>query len=294
MSRKAMKTSAKVEGGGNILTWQADNVNHAASPGSFSKGEEIVNSGSVLSAAKSPSGVVGSVRGSDYTPYSITISLDGSASCSCPDRRGGWCKHSVAVMLSVIRSNPGAAIAASSVPSYNPFAGGGKKAAARPKRAAATKKSYKDDDDFVDDDDEESSEEESEEDSEEEEIPVRKTFTPKAKVAAPAVQLTSGLFGAPTFSTFTQTATISAVTFGTPTGAAVPVLTDARLVFQAPAQLPFQPQLNLGHGTCGDCRRGAHGGVRCKGCSFSLCADCEVMGRCWHHMAMMGAGHTFA
>jgi len=74
MSRKSSKTSAMVSGGGNILTWQEDNVNNVASPGSFPKGADLASDGSVLSAAKSPTGVVGSVRGSGMR-FLVLLSL---------------------------------------------------------------------------------------------------------------------------------------------------------------------------------------------------------------------------
>lgn len=72
-------------------------------------------------------------------------------------------------------------------------------------------------------------------------------------------------------------------------------------VFAAPVQLPTQPQMlnafpwqpiQRGFQQCGDCMRGRPS-FRCSGCSFSVCDDCEQLGRKWHHLAVTGPEHSF-
>jgi len=151
-------------------------------------------------------------------------------------------------MLQVIRGNPGAAIATSAVPSFNPYKKTPTRAAPRAKRAAATKKKKYDDDDFVvDDDEEEEEEEESDESSSEDEPRYRKSpaaFNPKAVTHnyTPAI-VAPTLFGAPQ-----QQPTITRVGFGNTATTPVPILTETRLVVQAVPQLPFQPVHHVGHG----------------------------------------------
>ena len=151
-------------------------------------------------------------------------------------------------MLQVIRGNPGAAIATSAVPSFNPYKTAAKPAT-RAKRAAVTKKKKYDDDDFVvDDDEEEEEEEESDESSSEDDAPrYRKSaaaFNPKTVTHnyTPAI-VAPTLFGAPQ-----QQPTIARVGFGNTATTPVPVLTETRLVVQAVPQLPFQPVHHVGHG----------------------------------------------
>lgn len=77
----------------------------------FSRGKNYYADGAVLEVARRGSQITAYVEGSDYEPYQVTVSLSANgvtdAFCSCPYDSGGWCKHIVAVLLTLAHE-PGA------------------------------------------------------------------------------------------------------------------------------------------------------------------------------------------
>lgn len=69
----------------------------------FARGEEYFRDGSVLSIARRGDVLHASVEGSEDEPYFVTAMIRNGevadADCNCPYEYGGWCKHTVAVML---------------------------------------------------------------------------------------------------------------------------------------------------------------------------------------------------
>jgi hypothetical protein len=197
-----------------MSSWcNAATVRSNASAGSFGKGQELVASGLVLAANEEfGGGVVGTVQGSGDTPYRIKITQDG-ANCSCPDKRGGWCKHSVAVMLTVLNAKGGGVTTAAATASTSKRAPANKATPARAARAprktttrGRKKKNWNEDayeedeeeDYYYEEEDSEEEEEEEgyfeEEDSEEEEdvvVSARKTrsMNTKSKTTATATKI---------------------------------------------------------------------------------------------------------
>ncbi|MBK8799490.1 MAG: SWIM zinc finger family protein [Anaerolineales bacterium] len=61
--------------------------------------------------------ITGEVQGSEFEPYTVTVTLDEddailSAGCTCPVGAGGYCKHIVAVLLSVLKTPAAVAVRA--------------------------------------------------------------------------------------------------------------------------------------------------------------------------------------
>ena len=77
---------------------------------SYERGSSYYRSGAVSDVVRRGNLLTARVQGSDYAPYEIAVSLrdDGSigdASCTCPYDWGGYCKHIVAVLLTVLQGD---------------------------------------------------------------------------------------------------------------------------------------------------------------------------------------------
>jgi uncharacterized Zn finger protein len=70
---------------------------------SFDRGYSYYWDGAVISLVQRGNVVQAEVEGSQYEPYRVRITFDEGgvtwATCSCPYDWGGWCKHTVAVLL---------------------------------------------------------------------------------------------------------------------------------------------------------------------------------------------------
>lgn len=76
---------------------------------SFARGHDYFHTSAVADVTRRGSVLTGHVQGSDYTPYQIVVDLhaDGGiekALCSCPYTGSGYCKHVVAVLLTVLQN----------------------------------------------------------------------------------------------------------------------------------------------------------------------------------------------
>lgn len=77
---------------------------HAAGE-SFSRGVQYYQRGAVLEVVQRGDTYIAQVEGSQYEPYLVTVEIeDGAlvADCTCPYDYGDWCKHIVAVLLTVL------------------------------------------------------------------------------------------------------------------------------------------------------------------------------------------------
>lgn len=88
-------------------TFTEADIRAAASAQSFSRGMSYYNDGAVLEIVRRGAVITAEVEGSDYEPYEVTVKLDAgggidSAYCTCPYDYGGYCKHIVAVLLTVL------------------------------------------------------------------------------------------------------------------------------------------------------------------------------------------------
>jgi uncharacterized Zn finger protein len=82
-------------------------VRQLASAQSFERGEGYRASGAVLEPQRRGNTLTARVRGSDYEPYRVTITLGpagiANTRCNCPYDWGGICKHIVATLLTWVR-----------------------------------------------------------------------------------------------------------------------------------------------------------------------------------------------
>jgi uncharacterized Zn finger protein len=82
-------------------------VRQLASAQSFQRGEGYRASGAVLEPQRRGNTLTARVRGSDYEPYRVTITLGpagiANTRCNCPYDWGGICKHIVATLLTWVR-----------------------------------------------------------------------------------------------------------------------------------------------------------------------------------------------
>lgn len=90
-------------------------IRAGASSQSFDRGSSYFRSGAVHDIEKRGDLISGRVEGSDYEPYrvAVTVGEDGqvaSASCTCPYDWGGYCKHVVAVLLTVVHNQESIAV----------------------------------------------------------------------------------------------------------------------------------------------------------------------------------------
>lgn len=81
-------------------------VRRVATGESFERGYEYYDEGAVLSLILRAGVLQAEVEGSNPQPYTVRCMFDeqgvASATCTCPYDRGGWCKHIVATLLTVI------------------------------------------------------------------------------------------------------------------------------------------------------------------------------------------------
>ena len=85
-------------------------VRAGANDQSFQRGSSYYRTGAVSDLVRRGNLLTARVQGSEYAPYEITVSLldDGSiddATCTCPYDWGGYCKHIVAVLLTVLQGD---------------------------------------------------------------------------------------------------------------------------------------------------------------------------------------------
>ena len=72
----------------------------------FQRGADYYRSGAVTDVVQRGNAITAKVAGSEYQPYQVVVTLaaDGSiddATCTCPYDWGGFCKHIVALLLTV-------------------------------------------------------------------------------------------------------------------------------------------------------------------------------------------------
>ncbi len=85
-------------------------VRQHATPEVFRRGEDYLARGAVLSLLRRGDVLLAEVEGSDYAPYRVSITSGAggeiAAECSCPygAEWGGWCKHIVAALLTMMRT----------------------------------------------------------------------------------------------------------------------------------------------------------------------------------------------
>ena len=88
-----------------IPTLTAAQIRQHSSEDSYARGSSYSQEGRVGELILRDGRLYAAVEGSQYEPYQVTISFDAggvtSAECTCPYDWGGWCKHIVAVLLTV-------------------------------------------------------------------------------------------------------------------------------------------------------------------------------------------------
>jgi uncharacterized Zn finger protein len=86
-----------------MLELTEDKIRAMASPQSYERGVDYYQSGAVFNTQRMDDELRGQCRGSDYTPYRVSVQLSAggilSTYCTCPYDWGGICKHIVALLL---------------------------------------------------------------------------------------------------------------------------------------------------------------------------------------------------
>lgn len=81
-------------------------IRQFASDQSFERGQDYYEAGAVVSLVLRGEKLIAEVLGSSYEPYRVEVDVDAhgitSVFCSCPYDWGGWCKHIVAVLLTML------------------------------------------------------------------------------------------------------------------------------------------------------------------------------------------------
>ncbi|HOS80367.1 MAG TPA: SWIM zinc finger family protein, partial [Anaerolineae bacterium] len=81
-------------------------IRQQANESSFAKGERYYLDGAVLEIVRRGDLITAEVRGSAAEPYHVTLQVDDQgivdATCTCLYDEGGWCKHRVAVALTLL------------------------------------------------------------------------------------------------------------------------------------------------------------------------------------------------
>jgi uncharacterized Zn finger protein len=93
-----------------MTTFTEADVRAGANDQSFQRGSSYQRSSAVHDIVRRGNLLTARVQGSEYAPYEIAVSLldDGSigaATCTCPYDWGGYCKHIVAVLLTVLQGD---------------------------------------------------------------------------------------------------------------------------------------------------------------------------------------------
>src|SRR5215218_10724459 len=81
-------------------------VREGAAAETFRRGQEYQSEGAVGEITRRGDLLQADVEGSDIYPYTVSVRTDAAslieAGCTCPYDWGGWCKHIVAVLLTLI------------------------------------------------------------------------------------------------------------------------------------------------------------------------------------------------
>lgn len=81
-------------------------IRRLASSESYMRGEDYYKNGAVISTIRRGNRIIAEVEGSQYDPYTVTVTLDKGGikdtDCTCPYDFGGICKHIVAVLLTCL------------------------------------------------------------------------------------------------------------------------------------------------------------------------------------------------
>jgi uncharacterized Zn finger protein len=89
-----------------MQSFTESDIRAGANAQSYSRGQSYYRDGSVLEVSQRDSIISADVTGSEYEPYQVTVILGEkgirSANCTCPYELGGYCKHIVAVLLTVL------------------------------------------------------------------------------------------------------------------------------------------------------------------------------------------------
>ncbi|MEM1042453.1 MAG: SWIM zinc finger family protein [Bacteroidota bacterium] len=76
----------------------------------FDRAVNYVETGAVRWLVRRGEALAAEVRGSEWKPYQVRVTLDGEGvrevRCSCPYDWGGWCKHAVAALLVALDDPP--------------------------------------------------------------------------------------------------------------------------------------------------------------------------------------------
>ncbi len=84
-----------------------DQIRALATPQSYQRGEAYYSNGAVLRVIRRGDHIFADVSGSQYEPYKVQVALSeegavNRAFCTCPYDWGGYCKHIVAVLLTLV------------------------------------------------------------------------------------------------------------------------------------------------------------------------------------------------
>ena len=82
---------------------------------SYDRGVSYYHAGAVASATLRGNQLFAAVQGSEWDPYQVGVTFAGhdfTTSCTCPYDWGGYCKHVVAVLLTIGDDEPPIPIAA--------------------------------------------------------------------------------------------------------------------------------------------------------------------------------------
>ncbi|MBK8047403.1 MAG: SWIM zinc finger family protein [Anaerolineales bacterium] len=87
-----------------------DTIRANATRQSMQRGIQYYNDEAVLEVNRRGRRVSASVAGSDYAPYTVAVTLDadggiGAAGCTCAYEGGGYCKHIVALLLTLVNDH---------------------------------------------------------------------------------------------------------------------------------------------------------------------------------------------
>lgn len=86
----------------NLMDLSIDKIRQLCTEASFERGKRYLDEGRVNILEASPTGVTAEVQGTEM--YNVTVDLKNgiSAECNCPYDLEGYCKHIVAVLLSML------------------------------------------------------------------------------------------------------------------------------------------------------------------------------------------------
>ena len=81
---------------------------------SYERGVDYYDASAVETATLRGDQLFATVQGSEWDPYGVVVTFNGddfTASCTCPYDWGGYCKHVVAVLLTVDDDDPSIPVA---------------------------------------------------------------------------------------------------------------------------------------------------------------------------------------